>query len=43
MPNFIKLDTITVNGMINLGKQTFPKMEALVLKTLDTDTKQVEK
>ena len=42
-PNFIKLEITIVSGMINLGKYTFPKMDALALNTPETLVKQVEK
>ena len=42
-PNFIKLETTMVNGIINLGKYTFPNIPALALKTPETEVKQLEK
>ena len=43
MANRIKLDIIMYNGIINLGKYTFPNMPALDAKTEEVLLKDSEK
>ena len=43
MANLMRLDTTIVNGIINLGKYTFPKIVAFFVNTLDALVKHSEK
>ena len=43
MPNFIRFEIVMDMGIITLGKYTFPKIPALLLKVLEVPVKQAVK